>query len=144
MTNSMRAIRVDQPGGQPYVADDVSIPKPEEGQILVRAVFTAINPVYAPHFTPLLFQLHRRECILTGPAIPSWRKQAQWCSPSLLAPAVTLAALLLRQAQRRSTRWAGSGTMAIECLAARDWAHQGIRRGVNMWVLRLNRSRGKG
>ena len=144
MTNSMRAIRVDQPGAQPYVANDVSIPEPEEGQILLRAVFTAINPVYAPYLTQLLFQTHREECILTRPAIPSWRRLARWCSPFPLAPAATLVALSSRRVRRRSTRWVGCGKLAIGRLAARGWAHQGIQRGVNMWVLHLKRSKGKG
>lgn len=47
MTKTMKAVRVEQPGARPYVANDAPIPEPEEGQILVKSVFTAINPVYA-------------------------------------------------------------------------------------------------
>lgn len=49
----MKAVRIDQLGAEPYVANDVPMPEPEQGQLLVRPVFTAINPVYARHAAPI-------------------------------------------------------------------------------------------
>lgn len=47
MKNTMRAVVVKELGAQAHVAHDLPIPEPGEGQVLVKSIYTAINPVYA-------------------------------------------------------------------------------------------------
>lgn len=54
MKNTMRAVVVDKPGAQAYIAHDLPVPEPGEGQVLVKSIYTAINPVYAPSPLPSL------------------------------------------------------------------------------------------
>lgn len=41
----MKAIIVEKPAAKPELRDDIPIPEPGEGQILVKSVYTAVNPV---------------------------------------------------------------------------------------------------
>ncbi|KAH7082483.1 chaperonin 10-like protein [Paraphoma chrysanthemicola] len=41
----MKAITVAQPGAAPQVTSDIPTPSPGEGQVLVKTLYTAINPV---------------------------------------------------------------------------------------------------
>ncbi|KAH7371710.1 chaperonin 10-like protein [Pyrenochaeta sp. MPI-SDFR-AT-0127] len=42
----MKAIVISQAGATPEIRDDVEVPEPGEGQILVKTLYTAVNPVY--------------------------------------------------------------------------------------------------
>lgn len=46
----MKAVILSQPGATPEVRDDIDVPEPGEGEILVKTIYTAINPVYT--FSP--------------------------------------------------------------------------------------------
>lgn len=52
----MQAILLDAPGGTYRLVDDITKPVPGSGQILVKSLVTAINPVYAISFILSLFQ----------------------------------------------------------------------------------------
>jgi NADPH-dependent curcumin reductase CurA len=47
----MEAITISHPSAQPQVSSNVALPEPGDGQILVKTIYTAINPVYfsLPH-----------------------------------------------------------------------------------------------
>lgn len=44
--DTMKGITVKQQGTAPEIADDLGLPEPSEHQILVKSIYTAINPVY--------------------------------------------------------------------------------------------------
>ncbi|KAF2621206.1 GroES-like protein [Macroventuria anomochaeta] len=44
MAKTMKAITISSPGAAPQVTNNLIIPEPGEGQILVRSIYTAINP----------------------------------------------------------------------------------------------------
>lgn len=44
----MKGVALEKPGAEPQVVDSLEKPKPSPDQILVKSVYTAINPVYAP------------------------------------------------------------------------------------------------
>lgn len=43
----MKAVLIPQVGAAPEIGN-VDVPEPGEGEILVKAVYTAVNPVYVP------------------------------------------------------------------------------------------------
>lgn len=43
----MKAVVVEKQGAAPDVRADLEVPEPGEGQVLVRTVYTAVNPVDA-------------------------------------------------------------------------------------------------
>jgi NADPH:quinone reductase-like Zn-dependent oxidoreductase len=47
----MEAITISHPSAPPQISSDIAIPEPGDGQILVKTIYTAINPVYfsLPH-----------------------------------------------------------------------------------------------
>ncbi len=45
----MKGVIFEQAGAQPKVTDSLDKPQPSSDQILVKSIYTAINPVYAFH-----------------------------------------------------------------------------------------------
>lgn len=48
----MKAITIAQPAAAPQVASDIPVPVPGEGQVRVKTLYTAVNPVYVRSFPP--------------------------------------------------------------------------------------------
>jgi NADPH-dependent curcumin reductase CurA len=46
----MKAITIARPGAAPQVDSDIPVPVLGEGQVLVKTLYTAVNPVYVPSF----------------------------------------------------------------------------------------------
>lgn len=44
----MKGAIVEKAGDEPKVVDDLPKPKPDKDQVLVKSLWTAINPVYVP------------------------------------------------------------------------------------------------
>jgi NADPH-dependent curcumin reductase CurA len=42
----MEAITISHLSAPPQISSDIAIPEPGNGQILVKTIYTAINPVY--------------------------------------------------------------------------------------------------
>lgn len=50
----MKAITLSEVGAAPKISDNIEIPEPGEGEILVKVLYTAINPVYVVLFSTQL------------------------------------------------------------------------------------------
>ena len=53
----MKGAIFESVGAAPKVVDNLPVPEPSVDQILVKSLYTAINPVYAEIFFPFLFLL---------------------------------------------------------------------------------------
>lgn len=42
----MQGVAVDKPGASAVVVDGLEKPEPADGQVLVKSIYTAMNPVY--------------------------------------------------------------------------------------------------
>lgn len=52
----MKGVVVKEIGGPAVVVDDLEIPEPDEGQVLVKSLYAALNPVYASSRWSALWQ----------------------------------------------------------------------------------------
>jgi NADPH:quinone reductase-like Zn-dependent oxidoreductase len=43
----MKGVIVKEIGATATVVNDLAVPEPEDSQVLVKSIYTAINPVYA-------------------------------------------------------------------------------------------------
>jgi NADPH:quinone reductase-like Zn-dependent oxidoreductase len=52
----MRGVTVASPGAEYKVVDDISKPSPGNGQVLVKSIFSGVNPVYVFHLDPVSYR----------------------------------------------------------------------------------------
>jgi NADPH-dependent curcumin reductase CurA len=56
LPTKIKGITVEKPGAPGKLATDLAVPEPSDTQILVKSIYTAVNPVYNPYliFFPLV------------------------------------------------------------------------------------------
>lgn len=48
LPTKIKGITVEKPGAPGTLATDLAVPEPSDTQILVKSVYTAVNPAYSP------------------------------------------------------------------------------------------------
>jgi hypothetical protein len=75
----MKGVAVEKIGAPTVVVDDLETPEPAADQILVKSIYTAINPMYAP--MPNSYSDQRPNDM--SPVMATWQILASLCSIGL-------------------------------------------------------------